>query len=70
MDYTEEIQLLAKGEDFLARLAICQQLQHIIDQSEIGEIGLADFTEQLLAITADCKMLSEQPWDIKNKLIK
>lgn len=66
MDYTDEIKALSKGEDFLARATICAQLQHIIDQSEIGEIALADFTEQLLAIAKDCKMLSEQPWDIKH----
>lgn len=40
-------ELLAEGEDFLARRLLCGQLARIMNKSDDGEIGIAQFTEEL-----------------------
>jgi hypothetical protein len=49
------VEQLKKGEDAEARAELCARLESTIQQSQDGQIGLADFVEDLEATLAKAK---------------
>jgi len=49
-EHKEDIESLKKGDDYPLRQSLSREIEEIINQSEKGEIAIADFTIELRII--------------------